>query len=137
MRLATEPQGRAFVLEATGDYPVYPGHALVVAWEIMNVFPDAASALKRSDTNTACPEAVADGRISGAGGEVYAACELLKRAQAGESADALMDWADEIWISGSAGGHTKSVEPGMEQAAKLKPQFAERLAGWLSAKAST
>jgi hypothetical protein len=133
MRATSEQHGRTLVMDATGDFPVYPGHALVVAYEIINVFPDIASALERTNTESRCPAALADNRISGAGGEVYTACELLTRAKAGESVEALMDWADEVWVSGSAGGHTKSVEPGLAQAAKLKPQFAERLTGWLAA----
>ncbi len=126
-------EGAQAVMEVTGEYPVYPGHPLVIAWEIMSVFDSPAEALRTvTDHGLNCPEAVADNRVTGGGGEVHRACDLLRRALAGASAEELMAWADERWISGQAGGHIKAIEPGLAQAEKLKPLFAERLAAWLA-----
>lgn len=53
---------------ATGDWTVYPGHALTVAWEIMSVYPSPDEALALvTDHGLNCPAAVADVRITGAG----------------------------------------------------------------------
>jgi len=126
--------GAQAVKEATGVWPVYPGHPLTVAWEIMAVFAkpsDALQVVRAGSLN--CPEAVADNRISGGGGEVYRGCDLLRRAQQGEAAEDLIAWADQAWVDGGAGGHAKAIQPGLEQAEKIKPLFAQKLANWLSA----
>lgn len=126
-------EGPEAVLDATGEYPVYPGHPLTVAWEIMSVFPTPSDALKTDTTHGLnCPFAVSDNRISGGGGEVHRACELLRRAQQGATSKELVDWADECWKSGQAGGHLKAIQPGLVQADKLKPLFAAKLEIWLS-----
>ncbi|WP_413460460.1 hypothetical protein [Herbaspirillum huttiense] len=120
------------IIKVTGQYPVYPGHPLTIAWEIMTVFPKAEDALKTLRTEQLnCPAAVADERITGGGGEVYAACDLLRRAIAGEPAEVLLEWADERWSRGNAGGHVAAVEPGQAQAEQIKPLFAAKLASWL------
>jgi hypothetical protein len=126
-------EGTRAVVDVTGEYPVYPGHPLTIAWEIMTVFRSPVEALKTVTTNGLnCPEAVADSRISGGGGEVHRACDLLRRAQQGVSASELIEWADEKWIGGQAGGHVKAIQPGLAQAEKIKPLFAEKLAAWLT-----
>lgn len=122
------------IFEATGEYPVYPGHPLTVAWEIMSVFTTPAEALEPiCQGNLNCPNAVADNRISGGGGEVHRACDLLRKAVAGESAAELIRWADACWVDGQAGGHIKAIRPGLAQAEKLKPLFAAKLNEWLAA----
>lgn len=127
-------EGMSAVKTATGDYPVYPGHPLTVAWQIMAAFPGPSEALATVTTGGLnCPEAVADSRISGAGGEVHRGCDLLRKAQQGIPANELIAWADECWTNGQAGGHLKAIEPGLAQAEILKPLFAEKLAAWLSA----
>lgn len=130
--------GAHAVLDATGEWPVYPGHPLTVAWEIMSVFPSHVEALRiTTASGPNCPEAVADNRISGGGGEVHRACDLIRLAQQGAGADELIEWADQKWISGQAGGHLKAVEPGLAQAEKIKPLFAKKLAAWLAVHPST
>lgn len=125
--------GNQYIKEVTGDYVVYPGHPLVVAYEIMSVFTSPEDALKPCRTGGLnCPEAVADNRISGGGGEVYAACNLLHLAQQGASAEELIAWADERWVSGGAGGHTNAIEPGLKQAEKLKREFTAKLETWIN-----
>lgn len=129
--------GMQIIKDATGDYPVYPGHPLVVAFEIISVFPTPESALAIcKDSGLNCPGAVADNRITGGGGEVHAACNLLRKAQQGMEAGELIALADQWWVSGGAGGHAKAVEPGLLQAAKLKHEFPVRLATWLAQKQS-
>ena len=126
--------GMHVIKDATGDYPVYPGHPLTLAYEIIQVFPNPEAALKTVQSgNLNCPEAVADSRITGAGGEVYGACELLERARKGEPGEKLIEWADWRWTSSQAGGHVDRVEPGLAQAEKLKALFPGKLAAWLAA----
>lgn len=125
--------GSEYVKEATGEPTVYPGHPLVVAFEIINVFGSPEEAFKPVESDSLnCPTAVADNRVSGGGGEVYAACELLQRARKGHPVEELIAWADMRWSSGQAGGHVKAVAPGLQQANKLKSVFSEKLAAWLS-----
>lgn len=129
--------GAKAVMDATGTWPVYPGHPLTVVWEIMAVFAKPSDALQSVQTGSLnCPEAVADNRISGGGGEVYRGCALILRAQNGVPAEDLIAWADRSWIDGGAGGHTKAVQPGLAQANLIKPLFAEKLASWLSSAAT-
>lgn len=125
-------EGAKAVRAATGDYPVYPGHPLTTAWQIMEVFDSPKAALMPAADGLGYPAALTDGRISGAGGEVRAACDLLRKALDGVPAEELLAWADDRWIAGSAGGHTRAVAPGLAQANLLKPVFAERLAAWLA-----
>lgn len=130
-------EGAQAVIEATGEYPVYPGHPLTVAWEIMSVFATPSEALAMYQQHGLnCPNAVADNRITGAGGEVHQACRLLRKAVAGERAEDLIRWADDRWIDAQAGGHVKAVAPGLVQAEKLKPLFAAKLKDWLAAEAA-
>lgn len=124
--------GANAVHAATGDYPVYPGHPITTAWQIMEVFDSPQDALMPAGDGLNCPAALADSRISGAGGEVWVACELLRKALDGVPAEELFAWADDRWIAGSAGGHTRAVAPGMAQANLLKPVFADRLSAWLA-----
>jgi hypothetical protein len=106
---------------------------LTIAWEIMSVFRHPAEALRTVTTGGLnCPEAVADNRISGGGGEVRRACDLLRLAQQGASPRELIEWADDKWVNGQAGGHLKAIQPGLAQAEKIKPLFAQKLAGWLA-----
>lgn len=93
--------GARAVVDVTGEYPDYPGHPLTLAWEIMTVFRSPGEALQTVTTNGLnCPEAVADNRISGGGGEVHRACHLLRLAQQRSSASKLIAWPDEKWIDG-------------------------------------
>lgn len=128
--------GAKAVQDVTGSWPVYPGHPLTVAWEIMSVFQCPDDALRTVTTGTLnCPAAVADNRIVGGGGEVYRGCDLLRSAVNGASASELIEWADRFWIDGGAGGHAKAVQPGLEQANLIKPRFAQKLECWLTAPA--
>lgn len=121
----------------TGEYPVYPGHPLVIAYQIMAVFPTPSSALQMDTSGGLnCHKAVSDQRISGGGGELNAACTLLAKAIGGTAADELIAWADERWVSSQAGGHAKSVAPGLSQAEKLKPQFPQKLQHWMVTESS-
>ena len=124
--------GLAHVKDATGEFPVYPGHPLVVAFEIIKVFPSAEAALRTDGNEHGWPAALTDSRISGGGGEVHRGCDLIRQAVAGTPAAELIEWADKAWVDGGAGGHTKAVEPGLAQAAKLKGTFPELLQTWLS-----
>lgn len=130
-------EGARAVLDVTGEYPVYPGHPLTLAWEIMAVFQSPAEALQSVTTGGLnCPAAVADIRISGGGGEVNRACDLVRLAQQGVSVSDLIEWADKKWVDGQAGGHLEAIHPGLAQAEKIKLPFGQKLATWLAVPAT-
>lgn len=126
--------GAQLIQQATGEWPVFPGHALVIAYEILSLYPNVDAALEPVGSGEARrPPAVTDIRIDGAGSEVYAACDLLRMARQGQSALALMAWADARWRDGNAGGYAHHVQAGLAQAEKLKADFPAKLAAWLGA----
>lgn len=59
-------QGAEFIREVIGEWPVYPGHPLVLATAIMGVFPDFISA--NTPTEHGWCAALGDSRIPGACG---------------------------------------------------------------------
>lgn len=125
-------KGVSSIIAATGEPPVYPGHPLVIAWQIMAIYPSPEEALKH-ERDIACPAAVADSRVAGGGMEVHSACLLIKHAANGLSASALIEMADGQWAASNGGGYTLALKPAQRQADKLKPFFAEKLASWLRA----
>lgn len=128
-------KGVSTIIEATGEPPVYPGHPLVIAWQIMSIYPSPEEALKH-ERDIACPAAVADSRIAGGGMEVHSACLLIKHAANGITAKAIMEMADTQWASSNGGGHAFALKAAQRQADRLKPFFAEKLAAWLRASKS-
>lgn len=55
--------------------PVYPGHPVTIGVQIMRCYPSLTTA--RSMVGRKHPAAIADGRIAGAVGNVYAALRFL------------------------------------------------------------
>lgn len=123
-------EGGLIIKDVTGDWPVYPGHPLVLATAIMNVFPDFAAANK--PTQHGWCEALADSRIPGAGDHVGAAMRVLKLGAEGASADAMVESARDYWDRGNAGGHIKNVQAGQEQSRAVEPHFRELARAWFA-----
>lgn len=125
-------EGEKVIERLTGEITIYPGHPLVLAVEIISIFPTPFEALERTQSGLLQgPRAVLDDRISGGGGEAYNASNLIRMAVEGTSAEDLIEWADKVWINTAAGGEHAAIEPGLEQANKLKPLFEKLLKAWL------
>lgn len=121
-------QGAMVIKDLTGDWPVYPGHPLVLATAIMKVFASYEDANKPTESGWC--EALGDSRIPGAGDHVGAAMRVLSLGANGQQADAMVASANEYWTNGRAGGHVKNVEAGLAQALKIETAFREAAASW-------
>lgn len=120
--------GNILIKELIGDYPVHPGHPLVIAVAIMSAYPTLASALEKAETGAYVVQT--DGRVPGCGAEVDGAISMLSLGVNGATPDEMVEYANSFWISGNAGGHAKYVEPGVAQAQKIEPYFREKAAEW-------
>lgn len=121
-------QGGEFIREVTGDWPVYPGHPLVLATAIMAVFSDYASANKPTEHGWCA--ALGDSRIPGAGDHVGAAMRCLKIGSEGGTVEQMIEYAARYWIGGNAGGHHQYVQAGLEQAGVIEAKFRELASSW-------
>ena len=121
-------QGSIIIKDLTGDWPVYPGHPLVLATAIMRVFPDFESANKPTEHGWC--QALADSRIPGAGDHVGAAMWVLRRGANGEGVEAMLAYASDYWERGNAGGHVQNVEAGRKQATVIEQTFRDAAATW-------
>lgn len=122
--------GGLIIKNLTGDWPVYPGHPLVLATVVMEVFPSFEAANRQTEHGWC--EALADSRIPGASCHVYAAMRLLKLGADGRSADDMIEFARDYWDRGSAGGHHKNVEAGQVQAKATAHRFRELAKAWFA-----
>ena len=109
---------------------VYPGHPLVLGFLIMRRFQDYASA--NAPTGHGFSEALGCNDISGAGCHVNAAMNMLKMGSQGKSIEEMIDYANQYWVHGGAGGHAKNVIPGSELASKVQPRFVELAQKWFA-----
>ena len=120
--------GSQIIHELTGNWPVYPGHPLVLATAIMRVFPVFAEANQQTEHGWCA--ALADSRIPGAGDHVGAAMRTLTLGAQGQDADAMVAYASRYWEEGQAGGHVENVPDGKAQAEKIEPHFRAIAAEW-------
>lgn len=123
-------QGAVIIQKLTGEWPVYPGHPLVLATAIMRVFPSFAEA--DSPSGHGWSVALPDSRIPGAGDHVGAAMRTLALGARGGSADAMVAYAKRYWEEGQAGGHGKNVSEGTVQAEKIEPRLRSIADGWFN-----
>ena len=121
-------QGSLIIQELTGDWPVYPGHPLVLATAIMHVFGTFEEA--NEPTSHGWCVALGDSRIPGAGCHVRAAMRTLQMGSQGANPDAMIAHAMRYWETGQAGGHSKNVDAGKAQAEKIEPHFRAIAAQW-------
>lgn len=122
--------GSLIIQDMTGDWPVYPGHPLVLATAIMKLFPNFAAA--NAPTAHGWCAALGDSRIPGAGDHVGAAVRVLSLGAQGVSIDTMIQAAIEYWDGGRAGGHVKSVESGQLQAERIRPHFEHAARAWFA-----
>lgn len=130
--------------ELLGEWAVYPGHPITIAYCIVRNYPSLAEAL-------AVPEgriyasALGDNDIPGAGGNVRAALDVLRQAAKDEALDTVFALADDMWgrCDGMKNGgphpsdprfgrdhYLKCYKEGQDQADRFKKPLAELLATW-------
>lgn len=93
-------EGRQFIKSVTGNYPVYPGHPLVLATAIMEFYSDFPTA--NAPTEHGWCAALSDSRIPGAGDHVGAAVRCLSIGSEGGSVDEMVAAACSYWEIGRA-----------------------------------
>lgn len=115
--------------EAYGEFPVYPGHPVTVALEIMLAFNnDLSKALER--TERGYPEAVASSDVSGGGSSVREGCDLLRFVRDGVMTPReAVQWGFETWFKRTVIGkdHEKKYLEGELQALRLYDDLLKRL----------
>ncbi len=109
---------------------VYPGHAVAVALQIMNAFPNLDAANKRDDDEF--PAALNHPEVTGAATEVFSALQLLTWARDyGVSPEQFIQRANETWTaSRMKGDHADALEPGQQQADDLRDAFIAKYSQW-------
>lgn len=123
-------EGLTLINKLTGNWPVYPGHPLVVAVTIMHFYPNYAAA--NNTTENGWTEAVGDIRIPGAGCHVRAAMRTLEMGFTGSSVDDMVAYAKRYWTDGGAGGHSRFVADGEAQADAIESTFREMAKTWIT-----
>ncbi|MBV7542216.1 hypothetical protein [Acidovorax sp. sic0104] len=122
--------GAVIIQDLTGDWPVYPGHPLVLAVAIMRLYATFADA--NAPTVYGWSAALGDSRIPGAGDHVRAAVRTLELGARGADLGTMIEQATRYWEDGQAGGHTKNVPAGTAQAAKIECQFRAIAGRWFN-----
>lgn len=120
-------------LSILGEHAVYPGHALVVAYVIMHVFPDVDSALE--DTKHGWSAAVGNGTVPGAGDGAYAGAAVIEMLRQGHTPEEAAEWAQEEWrrrVGPGSGNHERMFQPGVEQAERFIDKFVSKARTWCS-----
>lgn len=121
-------QGAHIIHELTGEWPVYPGHPLVLAAVVMRVFASFAEADHQTEHGWCA--ALGDSRVPGAGDHVGAAMRTLELGARGADAETMIAHAARYWDAGQAGGHIKNVDAGKAQAQKIEPHFRAMSEQW-------
>lgn len=110
---------------------VYPGHPCVIAYMILKKYESYEKAIERSP-GAGYPMALVDGDISGAGGNVYAALDILKAIveKGPEEAFSQGEAAWERCVGPGTGNIESAFIPGQEQAEKFRERFMNAAAMW-------
>lgn len=135
-----------------GESAVYPGHPVTVALCIVRHFPSLEVAMGRTQNDSSFlgvsrPNALGDGTIPGAGGNVYLALDLLHVLAKGIVFEEAVAQADKDWAecdSQAKGGYAWDKNPedhrdhylkrwqeGQAQADRFKAVFQEEVGKWL------
>lgn len=112
---------------------VYPGHPLVLATIIMEIYGSFNEA--NAPSGHGWCQALADHRIPGAGDHVGAAMRTLAIGAKGGTVDEMVAYANRYWSEGNAGGHLKNVDAGLQQAEALVDRFRDLAAAWADSRA--
>lgn len=125
---AVSQHGHTIAMHLTGRGVVYPGHPLVVATIIMEIYSSFDEA--NAPTGHGWCEALSDSLIPGAGCHVGAAMRTLAIGANGGSVEEMILYSKTYWDRGSAGGHHKNVEAGRLQARAIEARFRELASTW-------
>jgi hypothetical protein len=108
---------------------VYPGHPLVLAYLIVNLYPTYESALAHPPLLFQPARVCA--QLPGAGWNIRAACDLLEKLHKGEDWYTLVFQADAWWTHWTGGDLTMKarLQAGLDQAAWARSRLLA-LAGW-------
>jgi hypothetical protein len=117
-------------IRAIGEYPIYPGHPLMIALFIFRSYPSASKALAPTQHNTY--DALGCCEVPGAGDACHTACRMVKMIRDGDlSIEDAPEWANEAWkrfVNGPNFGNHQ--QPGLEQAARFREKFLEMANEW-------
>jgi len=128
----TTQHGHTIAMNLTGRGVVYPGHPLVVATIIMELYGSFDEA--NAPTEHGWCEALSDSLIPGAGDHVGAAMRTLAIGAKGGTADEMIAYANWYWSDGNAGDYLKNVDAGLQQAEAFVARFRELAVTWASRK---
>lgn len=104
---------------------VYPGHPLVIAYVISKVYTNPSAALEKTEHNA--HHALGSLDVPGAGGEVWAAIDVIKGLRDGKSPDSVLQLADHRWEMTTFNGHKDAYVDGQLQADEVKTKLNEIL----------
>ena len=116
-----------------GAAPTYPVHPLISAASIVLAFDSLAAARApagQSEERRHTSAALASSDVHGCGLHANVGLSLLVDLSKGESLKAVLETANETWVGGQAGGHVKSIQPGLAEAVLILPKFMQAIQGW-------
>lgn len=126
--------------EVLGEFAVYPGHPVTLAYIITQVFDTYEEASGRSCScgsglhlcGKGWPNALGDSAVPGAGGNVYGALDLLARLHKGMSWDDAIKHAVDYWdrCDSQKTAYPKRHQEGQEQAEKFLQKLKDQSAWW-------
>lgn len=113
---------------------IYPGHPLVLSWIIVHAYPSFKEAARVQEPS-GYPAALTSPNIPGAGGNVHAALDFLRRVAEGTPIDKAIARADDFWAlcDGQRDGNTRLFarwQQGQNQAARVKETLVRKLETW-------
>lgn len=93
-----------------GEFQIYPGHPITIAWIIVNVHPTYEDAFGYDceckdhihTCRTPWPRALSNNDIPGAGGNVYTGLDVLKWLREGLDPERVFKVADSYWVTSCA-----------------------------------
>lgn len=115
-----------------GEFSVYPGHPVVLAYIITRVFSSYEEAVKPKEN---IPAAVGSIDIPGSGGCVYSAVDLLTYLKKKTlSIDEAISWADRVWenCDNQKVKNYNRWNKGQKQADSVKEKLCKHLETWLN-----
>jgi len=117
--------------ELLGDWSVYPGHPVTIAFLIIHKYPSLYEALYRKNSDSDCA-ALKDCDIPGSGNAVYLALDLLKELKNTPSLEETIQTHSRRWVENrKSGDHPQAALPGQAQADKIIPLFQSMVKEWL------
>lgn len=116
-----------------GAAPTYPVHPLISAASIVLAFDSLTAARTpagQSEERRHTSAALASSDVLGCGLHANVGLSLLVDLSNGESLKTILESANKTWVDGKAGGHVKSIQPGLTEAAAVLPKFVDVIQGW-------